>query len=750
MGDINPKKKIIVTSALPYANGSIHLGHLVEYIQTDIFVRFLRMIGEDAIYCCADDTHGTPIEINAKKLGVSPEQLIARFYKEHVDDFSRFGIRFDSYYSTNSPENRHYADLIFARLKDNGHIYTKDMELTFCENCNRFLPDRFVKGTCPKCGAEDQYGDVCEKCSSTHKTTDLIDPKCAVCGKPPVRRTSKHYFFRLGQFSEKLRDWLTMNEELQDEVRNHVLAWINDGLEDWCISRDGPYFGFNIPGEKDKYYYVWLDAPVGYIASTANYCRQNGLDADDYWQTRDKARIIHFIGKDIIYFHLLFWPAMLMGSGFHVPDKVFVHGFLTINREKMSKSRGTFLMARDYLKVLDPIYLRYYYAANLSSKMVDIDLDLKDFKDRINNEFIANTANLTYRVLSFTEKNFDSQLGSLPDDEDSRQVIDEISLRFDIVKKHYSEVNFREAMKEINIIANIGNKYFQKFEPWKLIKDDKGRVQKIITLSANIVKNIAILFKPIIPKFSESVEMQMGLKDLGWKDLDFSLENHRIVSSAIIVKKIEDEPDKLIQPTKSEDGAVSGTDGSGTDGSVAGDPGIDVSGTDGIGTDAVSGDDSGNGDIFSRLDLRVASILEIRDHPEADRLYIMKIDLGTEQRQLVAGLRSYLSKDELKGKHIIVIRNLKPAKLRGFESQGMLLAAQAGEKVRVLEAENSDPGDAVFTVSPNVPAGEISFEEFSKLDLKVGPGRDALHKGKALKTDKEYVFVDLPEGSKIR
>ncbi|RMF07194.1 methionine--tRNA ligase, partial [Candidatus Woesearchaeota archaeon] len=360
-------RPVLVTSALPYANGSIHIGHLVEYIQTDIWVRFLKLIGKNAIYCCADDTHGAPIEINASKQGISPEELIAKYYKEHTEDFSKFLIKFDSYYSTNSPENRHYAELIFSRLKEGGHIVTKEEEHTYCEHCKRFLPDRYVKGKCPKCGAEDQYGDVCEKCNATYSTVDLVDPYCVLCKNPPVRKKSRHYYFRLSHFSDFLRDWISSNKELQPEVRNHVLSWIDEGLDDWCISRDGPYFGFKIPGEENKYFYVWLDAPIGYISSTANYCKTHGnkCSAEDYW-TGNKADIYHFIGKDIIYFHLLFWPAMLKASGFNLPRNVFVHGFLTVNHEKMSKSRGTFLTAREFLEFGNPEHLRYYYAANLS------------------------------------------------------------------------------------------------------------------------------------------------------------------------------------------------------------------------------------------------------------------------------------------------------------------------------------------------------------------------------------------------
>ena len=437
-------KRIVVTSALPYANGDIHIGHLVEYIQTDIFVRFLKLIGKDAIYCCADDTHGTPIQIKAEQLGIKPEELISKVHKEHLSDFKSFLIDFDSYYSTNSPENKEYADKIFNSLKDKGFIYTKEVENFYDEKEKRFLPDRYVKGECPKCGAKDQYGDVCEKCNATYKPIDLINPYSTISKTTPVRKKSEHYFFKLSEMSEKIDNWLTTNKKLQPEIVNYVRNWIKEGLNDWDISRDGPYFGFKIPGEEDKYYYVWLDAPIGYIASTQNYCKQNGLDAEkDYWKNKN-SEIIHFIGKDIIYFHFLFWPAVLMESGFNLPSYEVVHGFLTVNGEKMSKSRGTFLTARDFLKKYNPEYLRYYYAKLLSKKMSDIDLDFSDFADSVNNELVANIGNFCYRVLSFLEKNFDSSFDSIEEDE---KLFGEIIKLTEKIREDYDNVNFKNVVR---------------------------------------------------------------------------------------------------------------------------------------------------------------------------------------------------------------------------------------------------------------------------------------------------------------
>ncbi|MCB2172097.1 methionine--tRNA ligase, partial [archaeon] len=527
-------KKTLITSALIYANGPVHIGHMVENVQTDIYVRFLKMTGRDAFYCGAEDTHGTPIEINAAKEGVTPEEFIGRWYDEHKETYDKYLIDYASYYSTNSPENKYYTELIFNRLKEAGHIYTKEMELTYCENCERYLPDRYVKGTCPNCGAQDQYGDACEKCNSAYSTTDLVNPYCSICGATPIRKNSLHYFFKLGEFTDWLREWLTNNKRLQPEIRNQILTWVNEGLEDWCISRDGPYFGFKIPGEDDKYFYVWLDAPIGYIASTANYCKDKDFTADDIWQTDDH-EIIHFIGKDIIYFHLLFWPAVLYGAGFHVPDNIVVHGFLTVNGEKMSKSRGTFLTADEFADYLDPELLRFYYAANLNHTMTDIDLDLKNLENRINNELVSNLANLVYRVMSFTGKNFKGETTEI-EDEALLKEIHEKSLK---VYESYEGFEYRDAINRILEIGSIGNKYFQDNAPWELKKTDPEKTQRVLTDCVNIVKNIAIMIKPVMPVFAEKVEKQLNLSDLKWVDLDRKIENHQLGKAEIILRKIE-------------------------------------------------------------------------------------------------------------------------------------------------------------------------------------------------------------------
>ncbi len=702
------KNRVLITSALIYANGPVHIGHLVENTQTDIYVRFLKLNGHDAFYCGAEDTHGAPIEIAAAKQGVTPEQFIDRWVKEHEEDYRRYHIDYDSYYTTNSPENQYYTELIFKRLVDAGHIYTKEIELTYCEHCKRYLPDRYVKGTCPKCGAKDQYGDVCERCNATYSTTDLVEPYCSICGSTPIRKPSRHYFFRLNDFSDKLRAWLNGNKNLQPEIRNQILSWVDQGLQDWCISRDGPYFGFKIPGEESKYFYVWLDAPIGYIASTANYCRGKPFTADDIWQKPDST-IIHVIGKDIIYFHLLFWPAVLMGSGFHVPDNVVVHGFLNVNGEKMSKSRGTFLTASEFADLLDPELLRYYYAANLGHTMTDIDLDLKTLQDKVNNELVSNIANLVYRTLSFLDKNFDSTVTATL----NRELLADVAKKAEGVRDSYYDLNFREAVAKTLEISTVGNRYFQENRPWELVKTDRERTQRVLTDCVNIVKTVAVLMKPITPVFAAKVEEQLGLPALKWADVDRVVENHRIAGAKIILRKID--PIVLKKPVEKIEEPKK------------------------VGKDPAA------------INLRVAEVVEVRDHPQADKLYVLKIDLGTEQRQLCAGLKPYYpEKADLLGKHLVVVTNLKPAKLRGELSQGMLLAADNGKEVGVLNAPASRPGTQVTVEgATGYSMAEITIEELQSFKLEAKGGKPYLE-GKVLRTPEGEVAIDRVSDGKIR
>jgi len=705
------KDKILITSALIYANGPIHIGHMLENTQTDIYVRFLKLNGHNAFYCGAEDTHGAPIEIAAAKQGVTPEEFIGKWEKEHYEDYKLYNINYDSYYTTHSEENRYYTELIFKRLNEAGHIYTKEIELTYCEHCGRYLPDRYVKGTCPKCGAKDQYGDVCEKCNSAYTTTELIDPYCSICGFTPIRKLSRNYFFRLNDFSDKLRAWLVNNKNLQPEIKNQILSWVDQGLQDWCISRDGPYFGFKIPEEENKYFYVWLDAPIGYIASTVNYCRDKPFTADDIWQ-KDDSTIIHFIGKDIIYFHLLFWPAVLMGSGFHVPDNIVVHGFLNVNGEKMSKSRGTFLTAREFTELLDPELLRYYYAANLGHSMTDIDLDFKTLQDKINNELVSNIANLVYRTLSFLDKNFDSSISTMLD----KNLLASVAKKAEEVRDSYYDYNFREAVAKTLEISTIGNRYFQENQPWELVKTDRERAQRILTDCVNIVKTVTVLMKPILPVFASKVEEQLNLSNLQWCDVNRVVENHRIGGAKIILRKI----DPIVLKKPGEQPKPESKKPMKPEGPAA-------------------------------IDFRVAVVTEVKDHPQADKLYILQIDLGSEKRQLCAGLKPhYPNKEDLLGKHLIVVMNLKPAKLRGEISQGMLLAADSGAVVGVLNAPNSPPGTQVTADEiSGRGAPQVEIGDVAALTLEAKAGK-AYVNGKLLRTENETVQVDKGVEGRIR
>lgn len=637
-------KKVFITSALPYANGSIHLGHLVEYIQTDIYARYRRLKGNDVVYVCADDTHGTPIEINALKQGISPEELVERYHKEHSEDFAKFDIGFDIFYTTNSEENRHYSELFFKRLKENGYIYQKEMELHYCEKDKRFLPDRYIKGKCPKCGAPDQYGDVCEKCNSTYEPSEVIEPYCVICGNKPIIKPAKHYFFKLSAFREELKKFIENSNFLQDEIRNYVLSWINEGLRDWCISRNGPYFGFKIPDEEDLYFYVWLDAPIGYISSLKKYCNDNKINIDEFLKNKD-TEIIHFIGKDIVYFHALFWPAMLMGAGFKTPDILSVHGMLTVNGEKMSKSRGTFITARQYLKHIEPFYLRYYFASNLSKKPDDIDLSLNDFAIKINAELVSNISNFTYRTLSFISKRYNGELSTLPS---TGVPTEEVLKLIKEVDTYFMEREFRKAVQTINQICFIGNKFVSDMKPWELIEKDPQLCQQNLTWCANLCKILAILLKPIVPSISLSLENQLNLKNLTFSDLTFNLTNHKLGEIKMLATKLElDKVNKILEPIVEEKNQST--------------------------TDKTTTTELIDYEYFSKLDLRVAEILEAERVKNSKKLIKLIIDCG-ERRQIVAGIGEYYTPEELIGKKIMVICNLKPVKLMGVESNGMLLA----------------------------------------------------------------------------
>jgi methionyl-tRNA synthetase len=650
-------RKILVTAALPYANAPIHLGHLVEYILPDIWTRFQKMRGNDCVYCCADDTHGTPVMIRARQEGITPETLIARTHQEHVRDLSRFDIGFDHFYSTHSDENRRLSETIYQRLKDGGHIATRDVEQAYCETCNMFLPDRFIRGICPKCGAADQYGDNCEVCSATYTPLEMKEPQCSLCKNPPVRRTSKHYFFKLGDFTEPLKKWMA-GGRVDEQTQNKLREWFDEGLRDWDISRDAPYFGFLIPGETDKYFYVWLDAPIGYMASTMNYCSKTGRKFEDYW-CDPATEIHHFIGKDITYFHALFWPAMLMGAGFNTPTKLTIHGFLTINGVKMSKSRGTFIMAATYLKHLDPEYLRYYYACKLSGGIEDIDLNLDDFVQRVNSDLVGNIANLASRSISMLGKSLQGRLGSLS--EPARQLLDLLRADSEKMADEYENRNYAAAMRRLCGLADDVNRYIDQRKPWTAVKTDPEHARETLTAVINAVRLLAIYLKPVLPLMVAKIEKMLKIEPLRWTDLGDSLESRTIGEFERLIERIDPQRiQNMIQDSKNEQASHPAAQ--------AVQPAV--------ATEPIAPQISF--DEFMKIDLRVARVLKAEAIEGADKLLRLEVDLGGQSRTVIAGIRLAYQPEKLVGKLMIVAANLAPRKMKFGVSEGMILAAGPG------------------------------------------------------------------------
>jgi methionyl-tRNA synthetase len=532
-------RRIVVTSALPYANGPIHIGHLVEYIQTDIWVRFQKMLGNRCLYFCADDTHGTPVMISARAEKTAPEELIRRFGAEHQRDFADFLIEFDNYYTTHSDENRHFSELIFRRLQDAGSIVKRKIDQAYCQKCGMFLPDRYIRGTCPRCGAGDQYGDSCESCGGTHLPTDLKNARCATCKSPPVRKSSVHYFFKLADYDRQLRD-LIAGGYAQRSVARKLDEWFDAGLRDWDITRDAPYFGFEIPGHTDKYFYVWLDAPVGYMASAKNYCDRNGIDFESLWPCRGGAgeyELYHFIGKDIMYFHALFWPAMLTAADIRRPDKLFVHGFLTVDGEKMSKSRGTFVKARTYLEHLDPEYLRYYYAGKLTGGIEDIDLSREDFVNKVNSELVGKFANLASRSAPMLNKRLDGRLGRL--DETGRGLVEEMASGAAGIIEHYENLNYAAVVRRVRAYADAANRYVERQKPWETIKTDPEKTRAALTAVLNATRVLATYLRPVLPAFSGKVRDFLKAGELTFDGVGSAIEDRRIGPFCRLFERID-------------------------------------------------------------------------------------------------------------------------------------------------------------------------------------------------------------------
>jgi methionyl-tRNA synthetase len=666
------KRRILVTSALPYANGPIHLGHLVEYIQTDIWVRFQKLQGNECWYVCADDTHGTPIMLRAQQEGVTPEQLITRMNGEHQRDFAGFAVGFDKYYSTHSEENRALAEGIYRRLKAAGHIVARTIKQAYDPVKEMFLPDRFIRGECPRCGAKDQYGDSCEVCGATYAPTELKNAVSALSGVPPVEKESEHYFFKLGDFEEALRAWLfpdiTQPRHVQPEVANKLDEWFAAGLKDWDISRDAPYFGFEIPDAPGKYFYVWLDAPIGYMASFQNLCAREGLKFDDFWGKDAQTELYHFIGKDILYFHALFWPAMLTGAGYRKPTAIFAHGFLTVNGQKMSKSRGTFINARTYLNHLNPEYLRYYFAAKLGARVEDIDLSLDDFIARINSDVVGKFINIASRSAGFITKRFNGELSSTwvgPEIE----MVDVVHQSADEIARFYEAREYGQVVREVMRLADLVNQYFDQNKPWELAKDpgQTQRLHDVCSRSLEAFRVLTLYLKPVLPKLGEKIETFLNIAPLQWSDVtNFLKPGHRINPYEHLATRVEQKQIDALLSEGKETPRMTETKATAAPAVAAAAESI---------KSEISIDD------FAKVDLRIARIVAARHVEGADKLLQLTVDVGEgKTRNIFAGIRSAYDPKTLEGRLTVVVANLAPRKMKFGVSEGMVLAAGPGGK----------------------------------------------------------------------
>lgn len=666
-------RKILVTSALPYANGSIHLGHLLEHIQTDIWTRFQRMRGHQCYSVCADDAHGTPVMLKAQELGITPEEMVAQTRAEHHQDLLDFHIEYDNYYVTHSEENKELCEEIYNRLNDAGYISKRTISQLYDPEKNMFLPDRFVKGTCPSCGAENQNGDSCDVCSSTYSPTEVINPRSVVSGATPVLKDSEHYFFDLPKFESMLKDWL-VSGALQEEIANKLKEWFEEGLQQWDISRDAPYFGFEIPGTKDKFFYVWVDAPVGYMASFKNYCNQHNIDFDSYWNADSDAELYHFIGKDITYFHCLFWPAILEGAGLRKPTGVNVHGFVTVNGAKMSKSTGTFIKGRTYLNHLNPEYLRYYYASKLNDGVTDIDLNLEDFAQKVNSDLVGKVVNIASRCASFITKRFD---GKLSENVIEPELVAQFHQAADGIAEAFEKRQYNRAIRDIMGLADKANQFIDAQAPWVTIKEE-GKQQfthDVCSLGINLFRILMVYLKPVLPTLAQQAESFLNDK-LTWESAQTVLTNHEINKFKALMQRVDmDNVNKVIEDSKEN-----------LESSPKVDPNSPLA-KDPIG-ETIAFDD------FAKVDLRIAKIAKAEHVEGADKLLRLQLDLGGETRQVFAGIKSAYQPEQLEGKLTVMVANLAPRKMRFGLSEGMVLAAgPGGSDLWILEPhEGAQPG----------------------------------------------------------
>jgi methionyl-tRNA synthetase len=680
MATANNPRKILVTSALPYANGSIHLGHLVEYIQTDIWVRFHKMQGHQVHYVCADDTHGTPIMLRAEKEGITPETLIANVHKEHSADFSEFLVQFDNYYSTNAPENKELSQNIYKKLKAAGKISTKTIEQFYDPVKNMFLPDRFIKGECPKCHAKDQYGDSCEVCGATYNPTELINAYSAVSGAAPVRKETEHYFFKLSECEQFLKDW-TRSGTLQGEAANKMGEWFENGLNDWDISRDAPYFGFEIPDAPGKYFYVWLDAPIGYMASFKSLCAKQGLDFDEYWAKDSQTELYHFIGKDILYFHALFWPATLEFSEHRKPTQIFAHGFLTVNGEKMSKSRGTFITARSYLDhIKNPEYLRYYYAAKLNSTMEDIDLNLEDFVARVNSDLVGKYINIASRTAGFINKRFEGQLNPSA----NNAVVSEIKASANVIAESYAEREYGKALREIMRLADLANGFVADKAPWVMAKQEgqDAVLQEVCSDALEMFRLLTLYLKPVLPKLASEIEQFLNIAPLTWDAVATSLlPQHHINAYEHLITRVDAKQIEAMTEANKENLQATPTPAPHSQQRHA--EHQQAASVEAAEAEYISIDD------FTKVDLRIAKIVNAEHVEGAEKLLKLSLDIGEDKpRQVFAGIKSAYDPATLVGRLTVMVANLAPRKMKFGMSEGMVLAA-------------SDEGGGPFILSPD-------------------------------------------------
>ena len=660
------RRTILVTSALPYANGSIHLGHMLEYIQTDIWVRYQKQSGNRCVYVCADDAHGTAIMLRAQTLGVTPEELIADVKAEHEADFSGFHIGFDHYSSTHTEANRYYSELIYTRVRDAGGIAVRTISQLFDPEKELFLADRYVKGVCPKCGVDDQYGDNCEACGATYQASELKNPKSTLSGETPVLKDSQHLFFELGQHTDFLKEW-TRSGRLQPEVANKLAEWIDGGLKSWDISRDAPYFGFEVPDHPGTYFYVWLDAPIGYMGAFKEWCDAHDFDFDSVWSPESDAEVYHFIGKDIVNFHCLFWPAMLHQANFRTPTGVNVHGFVTVDGRKMSKSRGTFIKARTYLDHLDPEYLRYYFATKLSARVEDIDLSLEDFVQKVNSDLVGKLVNIASRTAGFISKKFAGQLSS---ELANPGLVEAIRAKGPDIQEAFENREFSKATREIMALADDVNAWIAEMAPWQLAKNETTLpdVQPICTTAINAFRLLVLYLKPVMPTLSDKVQHFLQVDHLDYERLNHTLLDHQIEAFTPLITRIEmKDVEAMIQPEVTEIKETTETSTSGVIEPIEAECTIDD---------------------FAKVDLRVATIVSAEAVEGADKLLKLTLDLGGEQRQVFSGIKAAYRAEDLVGRRTVMIANLAPRKMKFGLSEGMVLAAgPGGSEIYLLEPD---------------------------------------------------------------